>query len=146
MSVPQINVFVQSRPGHLSRILDIFERADINVRGFSASDTGDYGIVRFIVDDPDRALAALKDDGAACSVTNVLCARLLEDTPGEFARVIGVFTDCGINVTYCYSMISTYIVLAVDDIDRAEKLLADQPVELLSQDDVAHLSATTSSR
>ena len=105
MSVQQISVFLESRPGHLRRVLDAFEDAHVSVRGYSASDTGDYGIVRFIVDAPDKALAVLQDMGAAATQTDVLCARL-DDVPGELARVMGIMADCGINVTYSYSLIS----------------------------------------
>ena len=132
MSVQQISVFLESRPGHLRRVLDAFEDAHVSVRGYSASDTGDYGIV----DAPDKALAVLQDMGAAATQTDVLCARL-DDVPGELARVMGIMADCGINVTYSYSLISTYIALSVKDIARAEKLLAAQPVELIGQDDLA---------
>ena len=136
MSVRQISVFLESRPGHLRRVLDAFEDADVNVRGYSASDTGDYGIVRFVVDDPVRALAVLTDIGAACSSSEVLCVRL-DDEPGELARVMGVMADCGINVSYSYSLISTYIALSTPDLDRAEELLSGEPVELMSQADLA---------
>ena len=136
MSVQQISVFLESRPGHLRRVLDAFEAAHVSVRGYSASDTGDYGIVRFIVSDPDKALAVLTDMGAAATKSEVLCARL-DDTPGELARVMGVMADCGINVTYSYSLISTYIALSVKDLARAEQLLAGEPVELIGQDDLA---------
>ena len=61
MSVSQISVFIESEPGHLVRVLDSFVEAGVNVRGYSASDTGDYGIVRFIVDNPDAALAVLRE-------------------------------------------------------------------------------------
>lgn len=136
MSVQQISVFLESRPGHLRRVLDAFEEAGVSVRGYSASDTGDYGIVRFIVDDPTRALAVLTDMGAAATMTEVLCARL-DDKPGELARVMGIMADCGINVTYSYSLISTYIALSVKDLARAEELLAHEPVELMGQNDLA---------
>ena len=136
MSVRQVSVFLESRPGHLRRGLDAFEDADVNVRGYSASDTGDYGIVRFVVDDPVRALAVLTDIGAACSSSEVLCVRL-DDEPGELARVMGVMADCGINVSYSYSLISTYIALSTPDLDRAEELLSGEPVELMSQADLA---------
>lgn len=139
MSISQINVFVQSKPGHLSRILEIFEDAGVSVRGFSAADTGDYGIVRFIVDDPDAALSALKEHNAACSISDVLCARL-DDTPGELARVLGVFASRGVNVQYCYSMISTYIIVSVKDVDQAEQLLEGAPVELIEQADLASMT------
>lgn len=136
MSVQQISVFLESRPGHLRRVLDAFEDAHVSVRGYSASDTGDYGIVRFIVNDPDQALAVLTGMGAAATKTEVLCARL-DDKPGELARVMGIMADCDINVTYSYSLISTYIALSVKDLARAEELLANEPVELIGQDDLA---------
>lgn len=135
MSVRQISVFLESRPGHMRRVLDSFEDAGVSVRGFSASDTGDYGIVRFVVDNPDLALKILEEQGAACALTDVLCVRL-DDVPGELARVMGVMADCNINVTYSYSLISTYIALSVKDIERAEKLLENEPVELVTQEDL----------
>lgn len=61
MSIQQISVFVENRPGHLQRILALFSEKDINVRGYSCSDTGDYGIARFIVDKPEKALSVLAE-------------------------------------------------------------------------------------
>ncbi len=110
MSVPQISVFLESRPGHLRRILDAFVESDINVRGFSASDTGDYGVVRFIVDDADRASEVLKAMGCA---------------------------ERDLNVLYTYSLISTYIAVCVKDIAHAEEILRDEPVELVDSKDIA---------
>ena len=136
MSVQQISVFVQSKPGHLYRILEAFEAAQVNVRGYLASDTGDYGVVRFVVDDPDRARAVLADLGSAYTQTEILCVRLA-DRPGELARVMGIMAECGINVVYSYSLISTYIALSVDDRERAEKLLAQEPIELVEQEQLA---------
>ena len=52
MTVSQISVFANSRPGHMSRVLALFEEAGVSVRGFSAADTGEYGILRFVVDRP----------------------------------------------------------------------------------------------
>ncbi|MDO4589802.1 MAG: amino acid-binding protein [Slackia sp.] len=139
MSVSQISVFVESRPGHMARVLASFERAGINVRGYSASDTGDYGIVRFIVDDPDRALAVLEDMGAAAAKTEVLCA-LLPDTPGELARIMGIMARCNINVEYSYSLISTFIAMYVDDPAAAERALAGESIALVDQNDLVGFS------
>lgn len=136
MSIKQISVFVESRPGHLKRNLDIFHEANISVRGFSCSDTGDYGIARFIVNDPECGLATLKDTGAAVTLTEVVCAELV-DEPGELARVFGVLADAGMNITYSYSLISTYIAFKVDDPERAEQLLAEQGVRIITQADLA---------
>lgn len=143
MGVSQISVFVESRPGHMARVLDTFQEAGVNVRGYSASDTGDYGIVRFIVDKPDRALSVLSDMGAAAVKTEVLCA-LLPDTPGELARIMGIMARCGINVEYSYSLISTFIVLSVKDIEAAERVLADESIELIGQNDLVDFPAQAS--
>lgn len=142
MSVRQISVFLESRPGHIHRVLKAFQEGGVNVRGYCASDTGDYGIVRFVVDDPDRAEAVLREAGAAYTSRPVLCVRL-RDEPGELARVMGVMGRCGINVSYSYSLISTYIALSVSDLARAEQVLADEPVELADQDDLAQCAPTT---
>lgn len=135
MSVSQISVFLESRPGHIFRVLDAFNEAEISVRGYSAADTGDYGIVRFIVDNPDKALEVLASMGAAVTKTEVLCIRLA-DKPGELARIMGIMARCGINVVYSYSLISTYIAISVNDLQEAERVLASEPVELIGQEDL----------
>lgn len=135
MSIKQISVFVQSKPGHLKQNLDIFQEVGISVRGFSCSDTGDYGIARFIVDDPERGLAVLKDRGAAVTLTDVVCVELV-DKPGELARVFGVLADAGINITYSYSLIATYIAFRVDDAASAEELLRKEGVRIITQEEL----------
>lgn len=139
MTVSQISVFTESKPGRLVRVLRIFESAGVNVRGYAVSDTGDYGIARFVVDKPEEAESALAEAGAAFTVTQVLCIRLA-DVPGELARIMGVLAECGINISYSYSMISTYIVLSASDVEGARKALAGEPVELVSQSDVSSIS------
>lgn len=136
MSVPQISVFMESRPGHLHRVLDAFEDAHVNVRGFSASDTGDYGVVRFIVDEPDKAADVLRGMGSATVKSEVLCLRL-PDRPGELARVMGILSDRGLNVSYTYSLISTFIAVSVKNIAHAEEILKDEPVELAGLEEIA---------
>lgn len=136
MSVPQISVFMESRPGHLHCVLDAFEDAHVNVRGFSASDTGDYGVVRFIVDEPDKAIDVLRGMGSATVKSEVLCLRL-PDRPGELARVMGILSDRGLNVSYTYSLISTFIAVSVKDIAHAEEILKDEPVELAGLEEIA---------
>ena len=90
----------------------------------------------------------LQGQGAAATKTEVLCVRL-DDRPGELARVMGVMADCGINVSYSYSLISTYIALSVKDLARAEELLAQWEAGDATEDSFAQLaqenSADTSS-
>ncbi len=73
-------------------------------------------------------------------MTPVICIKL-PDAPGELLRVMSILAACSINVVYSYSMISTYIVLSTPDIDEAVRRLADEPVEMIDQDDIARLTA-----
>ncbi|GHT91368.1 acetolactate synthase [Betaproteobacteria bacterium] len=135
MAVAQISVFAENQPGHLRRILRALEAAGINVHGFLAADTGDCGIIRFILDKPDLGLSVLREAGFAVTRTNVLCVRL-PDKPGELARVMGILAAACINVGYSYSLISTLIAIHVDDIAATEAVLRHQPIDLVSQDDM----------
>lgn len=138
MSVSQISMFLESKPGHLSRVLNKFEESGVNVRGYSAGDTGDYGIVRFVVDKPEEGLAVLKEMGAAAKLSQVLCLRL-EDKPGELARIMNILASDNINIVYSYSLISTYICLTVTDLEEAERVLEKEPVELVTQEELSSI-------
>ena len=132
MAVAQLSVFIESKVGHLKRVLEVFVENDISVKGYALSDTGDYGIARFVVDKPQRAFEVL--EGMAVKQADVLCLKLI-DEPGELVRVFDVIAQQDMNVKYSYSLISTYIAVGVEDVARAEAALAEQPVELVSQVD-----------
>ena len=136
MSIKQISVFVENRPGHLQRILALFTEKDINVRGYSCSDTGDYGIARFIVDKPEKALSVLAERDVAATSSDVICL-VLKDEPGELERVFGLMAGSGVNISYSYSLISTYIAFKVNDPDKAEEYLTEQGISLINQNDLA---------
>lgn len=136
MSIKQISVFVENRPGHLQRILALFTEKDINVRGYSCSDTGDYGIARFIVDKPEKALSVLAERDVAATSSDVICL-VLKDEPGELERVFGLMAESDVNISYSYSLISTYIAFKVNDPDKAEEYLTEQGISLINQNDLA---------
>ena len=110
--------------------------AGINIRGFSVSDTADYGILRLILDKPDEALVLLKKAGFTVRETDVIAIDL-PDVPGGLAGVLKIVSDAGVNIEYVYSLVSTYVVLNVADADAALRLLEGKPVRLVSQDELA---------
>jgi hypothetical protein len=136
VNVKQLSVFVENKAGRVSEVTDVLGRANVNIRGFSVSDTADYGIVRLVVDDPDRGREALHEAGFAVKVNDVLCAEL-PDHPGGLSGVLRVVSDAGVNIDYVYSLIGTYAVINVADIDRAMALLAGKPVRLVTQEEIA---------
>ena len=136
MSIQQLSVFTQSEPGHLQRIVDLLQQQGISVRGFSCSDTGDYGIVRLVVNNPSAAEQILAQAGMATTTTEVIALKLV-DVPGELARVFTTLANAGINVIYGYSLIATYIAIKVEAVTQAEALLRQAGVELISEQDLA---------
>lgn len=136
MSVMQLSVFIENKAGRVSEVTEVLGRADVNIRGFSVSDTADYGIVRLVVDDPDVGLRVLQDAGFTVKASEVICLDL-PDHPGGLAGVLKTVSDAGVNIEYVYSLISTYVVINVADVDHAASLLKSAPVRQVSQEEIA---------
>ena len=136
MNVKQLSVFIENKAGRVSEVTDQLGRAGVNIRGFSVSDTADYGIVRLVVNEPEHGLEVLRDAGFAVKSNDVLCVEL-PDHPGGLASILKIVSGAGVNIEYVYSLIGTYVVINVADIDRAVGLLRDKPVTLVSQEDIA---------
>jgi hypothetical protein len=134
--VRQLSVFIANEAGRVSEVTGVLGDAGINIRGFSVSDTADYGILRLVVDRPEDAQAKLKAAGFTVKGTDVICI-LLPDVPGGLAGMLKLVAEAGVNIEYVYSLISTYVVLNVADVDRAVELLNDRPVRLVSQEEIA---------
>ena len=135
-SVTQLSVFIENKSGRVSEVTDTLGKAGVNIRGFSVSDTVDYGILRLIVDAPAIASAALRAEGFTVREDEVICIDL-PDVPGGLAGVLKIVASAGVNIEYVYSLIATYVVINVADVERAARLLADKPVRLVGQEEIA---------
>jgi hypothetical protein len=138
VKVKQLSVFIENKAGRVSEITEVLGHAGVNIRGFSVSDTADYGIVRLIVDSPEAAIHALHEAGFTVKESDVICIHL-PDQPGGLAGVLKVISEAGVNIEYVYSLISTFVVVNVADVDTALQLLRDQPVQLVSQEEIAQI-------
>ncbi|MDO8914711.1 MAG: amino acid-binding protein [Coriobacteriia bacterium] len=134
-NVRQLSVFIANESGRVSEVTGLLGDADINIRGFSVSDTADYGILRLIVDKPDESYVLLKEAGFTVKELDVICIDL-PDVPGGLAGVLRIVSEAGVNIEYVYSLIGTYVVLNVADVDRAMALLRGRPVRLISQEEI----------
>jgi hypothetical protein len=134
--VIQLSVFIANEAGRVSEVTSALGEAGINIRGFSVSDTADYGILRLVVDKPAEAHDVLKRAGFTVKDTEVICIDL-PDHPGGLAAVLRIVSEAGVNIEYVYSLIGTYVVLNVADVERAVALLTDRPVRLVSQEEIA---------
>ena len=135
MAIRQISAFIPNHEGALAEITEIFYQNGIDLRAITVYDTSEYGIMRCIVDDSDRAVVLLKAEGVVAKVTEVLAI----DPKDELGSLAGIFRLLGdnlINIDYIYSFMekkdySQYFVLKVNNIKRAEELLRENGVKVI---------------
>lgn len=144
MTVKQLSIFVENRAGRLSELTALLAKNDINLRALSIADTKDFGILRIIVNDVDKALNLLKDNDHAVSVTDVLAIRI-DDKPGGLAGAIDCLYKENISVEYMYpafiseSKETAYLVLRVDKTSEAVAALSDAGYRLVSEEELSSI-------
>ena len=137
MQIRQISIFLQNRPGQLSQICRDLADAGINIATLSLADTSDFGIVRLIVDDHERARETLAAKGHAVNVREVVGV-CVPDRPGGMAEVMAALDKAGVNVEYSYAFAfhkgeKAVLVFRFDDNDKAAQALAAAGVMTLSE-------------
>ena len=128
MKMKQISAFVENEPGRLQTMLKVLKEANINMRALSVADHPDFGIIRCIVSDPERATQALRDAGYTVRLTNVLAVEIPDEPGSLLDRVAEPLAREGINLEYFYAFIEpvpgkAMVVIKVSDPDRAEQVL-----------------------
>ena len=102
MSIKQISVFLENRPGKLKEMTAVLAAHDIDMRALSLAETKDFGIARIIVDDAFDAANVLKENGFVASLTSVLAVEV-EDVPGGLDKVLNYFANANVNIEYMYA-------------------------------------------
>ena len=141
MQIRQISIFLQNKPGQLSQICRDRADADINLATLSLADTSDFGIVRLIVDDHEKAKTTLAAKGHVVNVREVV-AVCVPDRPGGMAEVMTALDAAGANIEYSYAFAfhkgeKAVLVFRFDDNVKAEKALAAAGFLTLSEKEVA---------
>jgi hypothetical protein len=137
MSVKQISVFLENKKGRLAEVTKTLSHERINIRALSLADTADFGVLRIIVDNPDRSLTVLKTHGFVAQVTEVIAVEV-EDRPGGLSRILEVLDQDNVNVEYMYAYVeksreNAIVICRIDDRERA--------LQILQKNDIATLSA-----
>lgn len=138
--IQQLSVFIENKKGRLAFITKILAQAGVDIRAMSVADTSDFGILRLIVDNPEKAIEAFKNESMAVSLTDVLAVGV-EDVPGGFATAANELWNNGISVEYAYAFISqkdgtAFVILRVDDNERADTILREKGITVLSCEDI----------
>ena len=135
MFIKQLSVFVENSQGRLQQIIDALGEAHVNIRALSIADTTEFGILRLIVDDIDKAGEALREKGVVSKVTDVIAVSV-DDRAGGLGTVTRAISDAGINIEYMYALATgsddASIVIKTADLKKAAEVLSETGVELIS--------------
>ncbi len=138
MKVTQISVFMENKNGRLAEITRLLASKNISLRAVTIADTADFGILRLIVNDPDRTRDVLLEAGFTARETDVL-AVAMDDKPGALAEVMELFEKNNVNIEYLYSILAgkggmADVVFRVEDLERGQSILKqngyDRPLDL----------------
>ena len=143
MIIKQISVFVENKSGRLAQITKVLADNNIDIRALSLADTTKFGILRFIVNEPERAEKVLRDADLTVSITDVIAVSV-EDQPGGLSRPLQILDEKGINVEYIYAFVGAphdkaFVILRVDDNEKAVKELQACGVPLLCVKDITKI-------
>lgn len=135
MKVEQISIFLENKAGRLAEVTGILGDAGINIRALSLADTSDFGILRLIVHDNEKAKQVLKEHGFTVGRTEVVAAEV-EDRPGGLNRILQILFEAGINVEYMYAFVqqsgqNAVLIFRFDDIDNAVNVLMRNGVTVI---------------
>ena len=138
--IKQLTIFVENQPGRLTEVFEILAGAGVDIRAVSVADTADFGLLRLIVDQPEKAVEVIERQGIALLLTDVIAIGR-DDRPGAFAAALRLLSNAGVDVEYMYAAISrkagmAHIILRVENWEQAAEILTNGGVELLSPEEV----------
>ena len=141
-TIKQISLFAENKPGRLAKIAESLSRAKINIRAFTIAEAGDFGVIRMVVDDPDKAYKNLQGQGFAVSETEVIAVRMA-DVPGGLFKIANALGTCNVNIDYAYAFVTrsdlALLIVRVDDNSKAIKVLKDAKVSLVSEEEISKI-------
>ena len=144
MSIKQISVFLENKPGSLYAMTGVLAQNKIDMRAFSLAETSDFGIARIIVDDVYKTTTVLKESGFINNITPVLGVAI-PDVPGGLNKVLQVLADAQVNVEYMYAFLGgkdtdhAYMIFRVADAAAAASALAKRDIQVVEQEEIDKL-------
>jgi len=136
----QVSVFAENRPGKLDRITAVLEKYNVNIRAITISDSGDYGIIKLLLDKPAEGCEALKNEGIAATLKDIVAIRI-DDRPGGLHRASSILAEQGINVEDAYGFTVTdtneaVFVFQVENVQGTERILSEAGFKLLGDSEL----------
>ena len=143
MKLKQISIFLENRKGRLWKALSILSWAKINIKALSIADTSEFGILRIIITEPEKAKEILEEANFVVKINNVIAVSI-SDEPGGLESVLEALNRMDINVEYIYAFVekkgeNATVVIRTEDIDAGIAALENGVITVLSQEEVYSL-------
>ena len=141
--IKQISLFVENKPGRMAKVSKTLSDAGVNIRAMTIAEAGDFGVIRMVVDNPDKGYKVLHDSGFTVSETDVLAVEM-KDTPGGLYEIVDTLGVNMINVDYAYAFVTAkaeraMLILRVDDLSRAKQSLSAKGVKIATKDEIQEI-------
>ncbi len=135
-----ISVFLENNPGKLEKITTILSENNINLRAMSLASSGDFGVMKLLVDDPDKAFDVLKENKIAVTKRQIIGV-VVDNIPGSFNKLLLTLASNKINIEDCYGFLlsngtTAAIVLEIENYPDTAKLLCDKGFDVLSSEKI----------
>ena len=141
MTVNQISIFLENKYGKLCEILELLSAANIRIIAATVADTSEYGILRIIVSDPERAYEVLKNNNVSANLTDVL-AIVTDSNASSFAQTLSYFTKAGVSIEYmyCFSLNGkSILILRTNNRNAAREVIRRQNIEYIHEADLLNM-------
>lgn len=139
--ISQLSIFVENKPGALEQVLRLFKEAKIDLVTTTLADTQDFGLLRVICADPQKACLVLKESGITVTLRKILAIEL-DNTPGMAADALQTFASDEMNVKYMYSFLlggKGILVLRTDNFEKAQEIIGQKGFKTIDDEDLKRM-------
>ncbi len=138
----QLSVFIENRKGRLGEVLSVLRKNEVNILSLSLADTTEYGLLRLIVNDPEKGKEKLSEEGFSTMLTKVLVIKI-EHKVGSLQVLLDTLSKSDINIEYMYGLstegVNAFVVLKASNSELAEKILIENGIKTLTTEDILKL-------
>lgn len=138
MYIKQLTVFIENREGRLEKVSETLKANGINIASLSLADTSEYGLLRMIVSDPEKAKQVLKENGFSAMLTDVLAVRIADEI-GMLQPLLKALSDKTLNIEYMYALTNggnnAAMIIKVNNLEKAVAAINDSKLELVSAEE-----------
>ena len=141
MKAKQLSIFLENKSGRLTEVTDVLGESGVNLSAMSIADNSDFGILRCIVSDPEKAYKVLKEHHFAVKITDVI-GFVCPNVSGSLAVVLKHLSEKGIFIEYMYSFANgdvAHVIIRPTDLESCDRILAEKEVDLLAASDLYRL-------